>query len=690
MNFNYKMSFFEKLLLPFLFFLATIQSFGFDTIYTSKDSVLIHEIETLFNVNYKYENMGKLKSRDSVLQKAYILSKKINHLVFIAKIEELISQNKSQEDDDKTEALQFTLKAIDSYKLCNNKKHYPQLTNLYVQIIDINNVNHNFEDRKSFIDSANTYLAKIEDKKDKLVALISINRIYLKVNSPSLVFKYLKELDHVNKNVNDSVLNLIRLRLHEEYLNITYKIDEALIYNDSAITQALKIPDNSFLMYDYYRRAKLLKNKKNITQSLAFLNKSYQLALSENHIKFQVLNLTEKSDLMFLTKNYSLSLKYAMASYNLCIKYKFTLDAMKCLKTLYQIDSLKNNVSDALIYLKLYSKLRDSLFPISEYKNRNLTSYLDIAKIKNYNLSLESENKQKDKLLRSELLLTKFLWVVTFLALLFALLMLLFYFSYKRQTKMLIVQKNQIIEKNLEMKDKNENLERLYQEKNDLISIVSHDLKAPLNRAKALSDLILDTADNFSPEQKMLFQKLIKELADEKILITEIFNSEILELEISNINLETVDINTLLINFVEAAKVTAQSKSIKIELAPYRDKIFLLANEAYLKRIVDNLVSNAIKFSNRGTKIAILVDSFDKEVYIHIKDEGLGFTEQDQKEMFKKYHKLSSKPTEGESSTGLGLSIVKRLVQVMKGNISLVSKKGVGSTFSLSFKRVIN
>ncbi len=668
-----------------LFFL---NCYAFDTIYTKTDSNLIYQIEKLHQKSINFDLVENIKSRDSVIYIAYQMCQKINHHEYEAIFEHQLSNIKFHEESNNIEALQYALKAINNYKKCKNKKFYPQIIDLYVSIIDINNASLNFEDRKKFIDSVQTYLSKIDNVREKFVALITIDRVFISLNSPFLSNKYLTELDEISKLVRDSVLNLLRLRMHEDYLLSKNMFKEALSYNDSTIIQSSKIPDNSFIMFDYNRRANLYKKLNNISSSITYFNKSYQLALSLKHCKFQVINLTEMSKCMLNSNNIQLSSKYIKIAYELSKVKNYPLDLMKCHLIMYKIDSVNNNNLSALQNLKMYSLLRDSLYPIEKYKLINVTSYVDLAKIKNYNETLEYENQQKDKLLKSELLLTKFLWIITFFALIFGLLMLFFYFSYKRQTKMLILQKNHISDKNIELKEKNDNLEKLYQEKNDLISIVSHDLKAPLNRAKALSDLIMFTSENFTEEQKMLFGKLTKELADEKLLITEIFNSELLEVEISNIDLENVEINALLINFVESNKAAAQTKNIKVELVPYRENLIVYANEAYLKRVIDNLVSNSIKFSNRGTKIVILVDAFDNEVYVHIKDEGLGFTEADQLDLFKKYHKLSSKPTEGESSTGLGLSIVKRLVEVMQGNISLVSKKGVGSTFSLSFKRV--
>jgi signal transduction histidine kinase len=100
-----------------------------------------------------------------------------------------------------------------------------------------------------------------------------------------------------------------------------------------------------------------------------------------------------------------------------------------------------------------------------------------------------------------------------------------------------------------------------------------------------------------------------------------------------------------------------------------------------LSRIVDNLLTNAIKFSNRNASVEIAAGTSNNLIWISIKDQGQGFSEKDKRDLFQKFKRLSAKPTAGESSNGLGLAIVKTLVDRMKGTIELVSEKGKGSEF---------
>jgi len=101
--------------------------------------------------------------------------------------------------------------------------------------------------------------------------------------------------------------------------------------------------------------------------------------------------------------------------------------------------------------------------------------------------------------------------------------------------------------------------------------------------------------------------------------------------------------------------------------------------------VLDNLLSNAIKFSPADSRVTLTADVGPLEwTHFSVRDEGPGFTAEDQEKMFRRYGRLSARPTAGEHSTGLGLSIVKRLVDAMKGRIIVESKAGAGACITIN------
>jgi two-component system sensor histidine kinase/response regulator len=110
-------------------------------------------------------------------------------------------------------------------------------------------------------------------------------------------------------------------------------------------------------------------------------------------------------------------------------------------------------------------------------------------------------------------------------------------------------------------------------------------------------------------------------------------------------------------------------------------------DRSLIVQIIDNLISNAIKFSNPNTKVKVTLKDENQTIRFEVEDEGPGIMEEDKSRLFQKFQKLHAQPTNGESSTGLGLSIVKKYVEAMKGKVWCESEYGKGSIFIVEFKK---
>ncbi len=116
-------------------------------------------------------------------------------------------------------------------------------------------------------------------------------------------------------------------------------------------------------------------------------------------------------------------------------------------------------------------------------------------------------------------------------------------------------------------------------------------------------------------------------------------------------------------------------------------KTYGLVDKNYLTQVFENLLSNAIKFSPRDKDVWIRVKEINGEIWVYFIDEGPGIEKDEMNRLFGKYQRLSAKPTGGEHSTGLGLSIVKKYVDVMGGRVWCESESGKGSYFIVALKR---
>jgi signal transduction histidine kinase len=114
-----------------------------------------------------------------------------------------------------------------------------------------------------------------------------------------------------------------------------------------------------------------------------------------------------------------------------------------------------------------------------------------------------------------------------------------------------------------------------------------------------------------------------------------------------------------------------------------------LVDRGFVSEVFENLLSNAVKYSPLGKKVSVRMSEREDKNRIEFVDEGQGINEKDMKKLFGKYHKLTARPTAGEDSTGLGLSIVKKYVETQNGNVWCESEEGKGARFIIEFPRSV-
>lgn len=244
------------------------------------------------------------------------------------------------------------------------------------------------------------------------------------------------------------------------------------------------------------------------------------------------------------------------------------------------------------------------------------------------------------------------------------------------QNVLLQTQKEEIERKNIRLED-------LDREKNSLMNIVAHDLKAPLNKIAGAAQLLPNLGD--LNEEQNEFAQMIKKVAFEgKKFIEDLLDINAIEQQKPEaVNWEKIQLESFINKSIIGYRQQAEGKKIQLHFLPQLNATEIDTDRSYLNRIIDNLVSNAIKFSPQEKNIYISATENPQQVSISIKDEGPGISPEDQKKMFKKFQKLSARPTAGESSTGLGLSIIKTLVERLHGEISVSSELGKGTEFTV-------
>lgn len=226
----------------------------------------------------------------------------------------------------------------------------------------------------------------------------------------------------------------------------------------------------------------------------------------------------------------------------------------------------------------------------------------------------------------------------------------------------------------------NARLQEMNAQKNEFIGIAVHDLKNPLSGIAALAETVRDLSDIERCDVELYMDKIIDSSNRMFGLIKSFLNVNAIEQGALRIDLTPANISLITLMASQNYILKAKAKAITLHIDSGED-LYGIADESALVQVLDNLISNAIKFSSCGKSVFVRVRSNEHSIYIEVQDEGQGISQEDKKKLFGKFARLSARPTAGESSTGLGLSIVKSMVEAMNGKIWCESECGQGATF---------
>lgn len=363
-----------------------------------------------------------------------------------------------------------------------------------------------------------------------------------------------------------------------------------------------------------------------------------------------------------------MALEHAQEAYSQSLAVKNKVWAMESCTILAAIYEKLDNSKEAIRHLHLTSLFKDTIL------DQSVRGSI-LAKAFNINLENEKRAKQKaldgleekDKVvLRQRYLLaiggTLLLSLVTFLYLI-------------RKAGIERKRNNeQLINNNIQ-------LNRLNQEVNGLINTIVHDLKAPLNSLQGILYVLeQDTSHNSSSTEMIKHGHRVIEGGHE--IIKELLELRELEEKTTALTIESTNLKKLIDGIKEEYLPYANQKQIDINTLSEETIVDL--DQQMVKRLIGNLVSNAIKYSPPGKQVQIVAHKSNQFITFEIVDQGQGFSDIDREKMYQKFQKLSARPTAGETSHGLGLAIVKIIISRLNANIELTSEVGKGSSFIIT------
>lgn len=256
--------------------------------------------------------------------------------------------------------------------------------------------------------------------------------------------------------------------------------------------------------------------------------------------------------------------------------------------------------------------------------------------------------------------------------------------SIQRRALTELEEKNEILKQQKEtISIQSTDLQKHFEEKEYIIRILAHDLKNPLSNITSLTHLL---SIEKNQEAKDKYVDMISQSADKsQNLINSVLEMELSDQQSLKISWEHVDLKEMLREMVAQMELSAHKKQIELILDDSLESAMVKGDRIYMPLIFENFISNALKFSEYNTQVSIFIEKQAGLVQVKVSDQGPGIGVEEQAQLFKKFSKLSARPTDGESSSGLGLSLVKRYAELLNGRVWYEGELGVGSTFGVEF-----
>tara|TARA_B110001450_G_scaffold5290_1_gene5529 strand:- start:11102 stop:13306 length:2205 start_codon:yes stop_codon:yes gene_type:complete len=496
--------------------------------------------------------------------------------------------------------------------------------------------------------------------------------------------KLLKSRDNLNKAAkiqkeNNFQEELAKTRNAQGLLNTKLgNYNEALNYFD----KSLKIYQSLSL---FSSRTKILKNKATLylrKNDFKKANKTFNLAYKQAkkfaQTKDQADILLHKSQALSKLNLHNEAINSCKKAIEIGIANKYQWIITNGYKTLSNIYEEKGNLTKAIELLKTHNKLLDSIYSINEKRlSAESIAKLDFEKQDRLIEQKEEIIQQKEDQLKQSQVLT-FLGL-SFLILFFSFIIVLYNNNRKRKKANLLLQNT-----NSQLTHAKNEAEKATKVKANFLSTITHELRTPLYTVTGLTDLLLDEDPK---ESQKGYLKSLRFSGDYLLnFINDIL--DVNKIEAKKIELEKIPFNLkkLTKEVLFTQNKAASDNNTKLHLH-YEESIpkYLLGDSLRLSQVLINLTSNAIKFTKNGDVYLNIkkINSTENTVNLlfEVKDNGIGISSDKQDEIFESFSQGSVEINRKYGGTGLGLTIVKNLVEVMNSKIQLKSEPNIGTTF---------
>lgn len=638
---------------------------------TESDSIkLLVLIEVLNSTE-----LSDIDTAISISKEAISLAEERKDSIFLAFAKQSLASFYSIQSNH-NEALRNDLEALSILKKINNKLLLPSVLNAVGEdYLNLDLFNEAFDYYRQCLEAA-------EEQGDTLQVAVStynIGRVLFAMGQYDRSKEYFLESMEVSGTVGDSAgiayskhdLALVYLE-EKKYDQALNELEQALDISISQREDVLTPQIISTKARTHERNNEFQKALDNYDEALKiYENQGNKNGIGEIFYGKGIVSLRMKDDVG------------ARAYFEKCVEMAGSIAdnelLIKCFESLSKLYESENNLKAALEYYKKFKELEDSVF--SEKKKEQFSQvqiqYETAKKDIEIQLLNQKEKQQISQLRNQEFIRNILVVILAFTAvLLFSL-----YQNNEKRRKINEV----LVRQQKEIESKSKELSSLLEMKDKFFSIVSHDLRSPINALVGILE-ILDEGNMTQKELKEVSHALRLRLDNTRKLLDTLLDWAMLQMNEIKIHTEELDLGNIVEHNFKFFK-EIDDKQIRFVNKVDKDSI-VKADKNMLDLIIRNLISNAIKFTKEGGEIKVFTEQGPKKsLIVMIQDNGVGMSPEQMDKLFDSSELYTTRGTANEKGTGLGLRLCKEFVERMGGNIWVESTEGKGSIFKFTINR---
>ncbi len=517
------------------------------------------------------------------------------------------------------------------------------------------------------------------------VALHNLGRVFKEVGQYDIAIKHLEASRKISRLLNDyegepyslDEIGDTKLKMQE--------YDSALYYLNASLTETNKLLAEIPLLAHlksktFLKIAKLYTIRNDYTKALAYYDSTANLHnVSGNRFGIAEVDLG-RGDVYMHQEKYNEALTFTNQALVLATSKEANARVLEiaCYKQLSAIWEIKGDYKKALGYARQYNALNDSLFS-TEIQEKVLRDQINMQTAalggQLAALTLKEEDRET-QLKRSEFIRN----ILVVLVALSVILLATVYRSGQRRKQI----NGLLLKHQEEMQKRSEELEQLNEVKDKFFSIISHDLRSPINALAGLMDL-LDKGAVAPEELPVAITELKKRFNHTRTLLNNLLDWTVLQMEKIHLQAGSVYLHKIVAENVELL-TSLQTKQVNL-INRVPENLVGYADSNTINLVIRNLITNGIKFTNDGGEVSVSARDNGKEIEVSVTDNGIGMNAEAQARLFNEITPYSTRGTANEKGTGLGLILCKEFVEKNGGRIWVESTEGKGSTFSFTLPK---